>query len=721
MKVGPRQTVLTLSANCLVVGLCGILTACEGAPAVSPTGMVPPSRDCRTEFTYRSESETAQVVVSGPFNDWSETADRMLETTPGQFSLKLNLPAGDHPYKLIVDGQWVLDPARPQSIFVRGVENSRMRVEPCANPRLELPEFQVSRDGQLNARIEYVDGEMAKGRGEVRALLNGVSVDTGSHPTSIDVSESGLAPGKYVLEVFAEDAEGRTAPALYLPFWVEASTFAWDGLIYFPMTDRFINGRPDNDDPVEGLPALTNYAGGDFAGITERIESGYFEDLGVSVLWLSPLVKNPGGVFLGDDRRSYAGYHGYWPSAIQETQPRFGSMQELQALVAAAHQRGIRVIADLVLNHVHSAHPHYEDHPEWFNGDGSCVCGQSCDWESRALDCWFSPYLPDYASQSTEVIDTLVDDALWWLKEANLDGFRVDAVKHFERAVVRNLRGHLNEIERPTGTRLLMLGETFVGEGARDQIASYIDDSQLHGQFDFPWYWDVLRVIVRGDGPLSDLEGTMQRAVDVYGDAIMSPMLGNHDVARAYSHAAGDISDLYGSGAKEQAWNNPPGLHDDDWAFNKLKVAFGFLLTQPGLPLIYYGDEAGLPGAGDPDNRRMMPQSLQGRQQGLFAHVARLGQARASQPALRKAGTLVLLAEADTLVYVRGPESTSPVIVALHRGAGTRNLVLDLPPEIYTSLEPTVTHRLGGGTESLENGKLQLSLEPWSVEILSRN
>lgn len=720
MKVHPKISALSFGTRSLAVALCCLVAACD--EPVAPMSMGPEPRDCLTEFVYQATSETTQVVVSGPFNDWSETADRMLETSPGQFSIKLNLPTGDHPYKLIVDGQWVLDPRRPQTMFVRGVENSRIRVASCTIPKLELTEFRVSRDGQLNASIKYVDGENAQGRGDTRILLNGQQLSVPSVGALLEISESGLRTGKHVLEVFVDDAQGLSAAPLYLPFWVEASTFAWDGLIYFPMTDRFINGRADNDDPVQGLPALTNYAGGDFAGITQRIESGYFEDLGVTVLWLSPLVKNPGGVFLGDDSRSYAGYHGYWPSAIQETQPRFGSLQELQELVAAAHEQGIRVIADLVLNHVHSAHPHFEDHPEWFNGDGSCVCGQSCDWESRALDCWFSPYLPDYVSQSTEVIDTLVEDSLWWLKAANLDGFRVDAVKHFERAVVRNLRGHLDQIERPTGTRILLLGETFVGEGARDQIASYVDDSQLHGQFDFPWYWDVLRVVVRGDGPLSDLEDTMTRGASAYGDtAIMSPMLGNHDVARAYSHAAGDISDLYGSASKEQGWNNPPGLHDDDWAFNKLKVAFGFLLTQPGLPLIYYGDESGLPGAGDPDNRRMMPTTLQGRQQGLFAHVARLGKVRASQPTLRQAGTRVLLAEADTLVYVRGPETSAPVIVALHRGDSPRTLSLDLPPEIYALLEPAVTDRLGGGTESLENGKLQLSLEPWSVEILTGN
>src|SRR5690606_34166946 len=137
-------------------------------------------------------------------------------------------------------------------------------------------------------------------------------------------------------------------------FWIEAEPFQWtDGAMYAAFTDRFRNGDPSNDEPVSGADFQVDFQGGDFAGIRQAIEEGYFTKLGVRSIWISNVVANPDGAFTGDFGKRYSGYHGYWPSAARETQRRFGTLEELRALTRAAHARGIRVIGDFVINHLH--------------------------------------------------------------------------------------------------------------------------------------------------------------------------------------------------------------------------------------------------------------------------------------------------------------------------------------------------------------------------------
>ncbi|MDI7269238.1 MAG: alpha-amylase family glycosyl hydrolase, partial [Myxococcota bacterium] len=692
-------------------------------------------RRCAVTIAHRPGGPVRDLSAAGEFNGWSRTSHRMTDPDgDGAFTVDVNVGPGEYAYKLVRDGEWILDPATPLRKWVDGIENSSLPVEDCREPALEPISFETAFDpvsgrGTLAAVAQYVDGSQRAGiaPASISVAVNGTP--TASHALDpvtnrIAIDLRGLAPGKYTVRVDARDMAGRSARTLHLPGWVEAERFDWnDALIYSVFPDRFRNGDPSNDAPAPGVEPIANYLGGDFRGIIDAIEEGYFDRLGVNALWLGPVVANPDGGFPGVDPHMYTGYHGYWPIAARETQRRFGTLEELRELTSAAHRRGIRVIVDLVMNHVHQEHPYWARHRAdgWFNGDGSCVCGQgSCDWETRKLDCWFAPYLPDFDFRNHDAAVRFVEDALWWIFEADLDGFRCDAVKHMPISVTMRLAGAIADRYERTGERFYLVGETFTGEDGRWEIGSFIGPFALDGQFDFPIYWAALDAIVRRGRGLDALDAAVRVNEAFYQPGtVMSPFIGNHDVPRALSHANGDIADLWGNNSRWQAWNDPPGPATRAGPYDRLKQAFAFVLTQPGAPLIYYGDEIGLPGAGDPDNRRMMRfgASLAALERDLLSFVQTIGQARRDLRALRRGVRVTLRARPDFYAYARHAGPGEAAIVAINRSGAEVSETLYVPSSFGLAEGTMLADRIWGTEATLRAGALTVRVPPGSASI----
>ncbi|MBZ4422838.1 alpha-amylase family glycosyl hydrolase [Myxococcus sp. RHSTA-1-4] len=640
-----------------------------------------PVRTCEVRLTYApQQSVQGGVSVIGEWNGFSSSALKLEDRGDGVFTARLEgLEPRDYGYRFVVGAKEMMDPENPYSRWVRADEYSRLRVPDCRQPVLELKRFSATPDGTLDVEVAYLDGtdEAGPSRQDMELSLDGEVRPEAYDPATgrFRLQVSGLVQGKHHVKVRAKDSAGRAPEPLYLPFWVEPQDFRWEsGLMYFAFTDRFRNGRADNDGPVADVDPIANYQGGDFAGITEKIEEGYFDALGVRTLWLSPVDQNPEGRFIGTGGKYYAGYHGYWPNQPRTTQHRFGSLEELRALTTAAHKRGIRVIADLVLNHVHQEHPYWLQHQAdgWFNTSASCVCGtQDCDWEEKRLTCKFTHYLPDFNWRSSDMVDTFIADTLWWLEAADFDGFRMDAVKHMDQVAGRTLRGKLKEITAMTGTEFYLVGETFVGSDGRSQIARYISPRELDGQFDFPLYWPLREAFADGQGLQRVDEAVRANEVFYAPGTLNSPFLGNHDVARFMSQAA---KQLDGEGGDPFSPNRPPPTVADPAAFEKAKYAFAFLLTQPGVPLIYYGDEIGMPGAGDPDNRRMMRFGgmVEPLERELLELVQKLGQVRRQNPALQTGDRHTLRVEDDLYVFQRSLPDGTGAIVVINRGTALR-------------------------------------------------
>ncbi|AKT40284.1 alpha-amylase family glycosyl hydrolase [Chondromyces crocatus] len=470
-------------------------------------------------------------------------------------------------------------------------------------------------------------------------------------------------------------------------------TFNWrDAVLYFVFVDRFFNGDPSNDGPsIPQVQPPAAYQGGDWAGVRQKLAEGYFTELGVNVLWLTVPMDNTDQAGQGNgESHMYSAYHGYWPRDLTQPEARFGTMAEFKALVDEAHAMGIKVIVDYAMNHVHASSPVYQQNQSWFwpndNGSGgNCICGDGCSWDgAQGRRCWFTSYLPDFNFTVAAARNWSVDNAVWWIKETGIDGYRLDAVKHIEDQWIIDLRNRVkSEILPSTGEHFYMVGETFTGD--RGLINHYVDSYRmLDGQFDFPLRASIVRTLLMRHGSLNELVNELNISDGAFANGIMSTFIGNHDVPRSI-HFAEDTP-MWGDawdGGKDRNWSNLPGLPGGASAFERLANGFTLIYTTKGVPLIYYGDEIGLPGAGDPDNRRFMAWSgYSAGQTKLLNHMKKLGTIRAAHPALRRGNRQTLTVNTDTLAYsMTGSGET--VYVTINR-SDTAQQVGGLPAGQFT-------------------------------------
>jgi glycosidase len=498
--------------------------------------------------------------------------------------------------------------------------------------------------------------------------------------------------------------------------------FDWrDSVIYFVFVDRFNNANTSLDSAckVPGVSGpIADYQGGDWAGVTQKINDGYFTELGVNTLWITVPFDNPstGGKGVGGDDHVYSGYHGYWPRLDRDDptalshEACFGSFDDLKALVAAAHAKGLKVLFDYAMVHVHSASAVYQAHNDWFwpnskPGAPNCVCGQGCDWNTDGERCWFTDYLPHWNYTNAAARTWSVANAVAWITKTadpsgvGVDGFRADAIKHVDLSWLTELRAKIKSdvtSKQSPPQRFYMVGETY-DFGDRDLLKKYINPAtKLDGQFDFPLRKHVVDATLIRTERMSDLAAFMDSNDYFYGaDAVMSTFIGNHDLPRVIHLAANNRlwGDNQGADGKDRAWSNQPGVVTELEAYERVANGFAVLFTNRGAPLVYYGDEIGLPGAGDPDNRRLMPWGgLSANQTFLRERLKRLGDIRSKHPALRRGTRATLNADADTWTYVRQTTGDT-VYVAVNRSDSAKQ-VSGLPS---ASLEDLVSGQLANG------------------------
>ena len=510
------------------------------------------------------------------------------------------------------------------------------------------------------------------------------------------------------MEPTRTDATGNTnnvaAPLTCDPYTCDLPTptppgvFDWrDAVIYFVFVDRFLDGDLTNDLPTpSGVQRPAAYQGGDWKGVTQRITEGYFTDLGVNTLWLTVPFQNA-DTFAGPglyDANLYTSYHGYWPTEVGQPERGFGTLAELKALVDAAHARGIKVLFDYAMVHVHDSATVYQQHMDWFwpnsFGTGNCICGQGCDWNAQGDRCWFASYLPHWNYTNDAARAWSVAQAVQWVKDTGVDGYRLDAIKHIDSRWMVDLRARLDAEVLATQSprqRFYMVGETYDFYN-QAYLKSFIDPAtKLDGQFDFPLRRVVAEAMLLRTTGLDGLKAFMDGNDQYYGpNAVMSTWLGNHDLPRAI-HLAEEppVWSDQSNGGTDRSWNNPPGLPGSRKPFEKLANAYAVLLTNRGAPLVYYGDEVGLPGAGDPDNRRPMQWTgYSADQLYLRERLKTLLKIRAAHPALRRGVRVTLQVDGDFWLYrMVAPEEE--LIVALNRGDADRQTTM-LPSTPFQEL-----------------------------------
>ncbi len=304
-----------------------------------------------------------------------------------------------------------------------------------------------------------------------------------------------------------------------------------------------------------------------------------------------------------------------------------------------------------------------------------------------------SLYLPTFDFERDPAVQALIDNAIWWAVQYDLDGFRLDAVKHIPHEFWWKFREALRS-RLKAKPDFYLVGETFLG---RAGIASFVGPNMLDGQFDFPLYDSIRETLAENRSTLSQLEESLTSSERQYGkQALMSPLVGNHDKGRFMAYADGDLP-VEGVKEEEVGWHSPPTV-DDPARYDRLKLAQAFLLSIDGAPMIYYGDEFGMTGAGDPDNRRPMRfgEEVTATEREVLEHFRKAAKARAAHPALRYGSRRTLLAGADELVFVRA-WLDDRLLCAFNRSASPLQKALKLRPNSPTANTSTFLVRGASG------------------------
>ena len=463
--------------------------------------------------------------------------------------------------------------------------------------RVEPPCWWIGMDTDLQLMLygDRIGGSKVSVDATVKGLSVGKVTST-DNPNYLFVEVkvgNRLDPGTYTFNLVTKDGRQLDFDYEFLKRRdgsAKRGSFGPADAVYLLMPDRFANGDKSNDssrDAVEKADPkdLGGRHGGDIQGIIDHLDD--LNDLGVTTIWPTPL--------LFDNEKSYS-YHGYACADYYKIDPRYGTNELYRSFVKKAHNKGMKVIMDMVPNHCGTAHWWMKDLPSetWINYPENlkrkgnklirtnAAMSTHTDPHAAEVDkelCvngWFDTTMPDLNLADPLVRQYLVQMAVWWVEYADLDGLRVDTFPYSDK---KGIAAWTKAI-RSEYKNLNIVGEVWFGDVAscsywegRKQFDGY--NSQLPSVMDFPLMFATISALT-ADG--TDWEPSMMRiynslALDwLYDDpSDILIFLGNHDTPRLAHELGGDPE--------------------------KIKMAYALLATMRGVPQLYYGDEYGLQSA----------------------------------------------------------------------------------------------------------------------------
>ncbi|NDV43994.1 alpha-amylase family glycosyl hydrolase [Flagellimonas sediminis] len=477
--------------------------------------------------------------------------------------------------------------------------------------------------------------------------------------------------------------------------------FVWEGAnVYFLLTDRFNNGNPKNDvnfDRTEETGVLRGFEGGDIQGIIQKIEEGYFTDLGVNAIWLTPIVEQIHGATNEGTGNTY-GYHGYWTKDWTSMDPNFGTKKDLANLVKVAHGKGIRILLDVVLNHTG---PVTDKDPVW--PDDWVRTGPTCEFTTyeNTTECTLVANLPDILTESDEPVE--LPDALLakWKDEGRLSKELDELNLFFERTnyprapryyIIKWLTDYINDygVDGFRVDTVKHVNENAWGDLYKEACYAFDMWKKKHQDkiLDENPFYMVGEVYNYGISGGRDYDFG-DRKVDFFGYGFKSLINFElkSDANNTYESIFTKYSNLLNTKLKGKSVLNYLSSHDDGAPFDRERKkpyrAANVLLLTPGASQIYYGDETSRPliveGAeGDANLRSFMnwkdldtvPEI-----QKIHKHWQKLGQFRRNHPSIG-AGKHKILTKAPYVfsrTYMED-EYKDKVVVGLDLPKGKKSL-----------------------------------------------
>lgn len=575
----------------------------EGITEVIPSnvGCVLDGENGQIHFYYRDDEMVAAK------NTQESIADKVSVTINGKenkmtydaanerFYYDLtDIKTGDYCYYYTVDGKEKLDAFNEKTKDFNGKKCSYRfykKFDAAITAELSKASMDYNDNNVLTVKTNPAEGadmsgfEVATATVDLSAL--GLSSTYAIDPELMEVSISCLdttTAGDKTLPVTVKDIYGNVYKTSTNVTVTERNKkdgdFDWDeAVIYFAVTDRFFDGDTSNNDAYgvgdynTGDKGGSSYHGGDFAGLTEKLD--YLEDLGVNTIWITPIVEN-----ITDDQHDAKtdtatyGYHGYWASDFTELNKHLGTKEEFAALLDAAHSRGMKLMVDVVLNHAGYGTENY------FNSiltdkDGNAIKMLRDSSNTVSGDDKLAPLsdLPDFVTEDSEVRNQLIEWQTEWMDEFDIDYYRVDTVKHVDSTTWSALKNSLTKVNPD----FKMIGE-YSGAGYAN-TAGELGTGSMDALLDFDFN-DFAKDFV--GGKISTVENSLLKRNGVLNNtATMGNFLNSHDE-----------DTLQYKLVKESKFS-------EEEAYNLMKVAATLQITAKGQPVIYYGDELGQAGAND--------------------------------------------------------------------------------------------------------------------------
>jgi glycosidase len=529
--------------------------------------------------------------------------------------------------------------------------------------------------------------------------------------------------GAQRLQVLLTDGKHNVA----LPFTLAArvpggkSGFSSADAMYLIFTDRFANGDPSNDNAEapygkSDRSDTHGWHGGDLRGITQHVD--YLQHLGVNTVWITPAYENSGEVHA---------YHGYDATDIYAVDPHFGKLEDYKQLASTLHARNMKLVLDLVPNHVGPAHIWANDPPTpgWLHGTPANHVRTQSNFETIVdpqahpgsslpiTNGWFSDSKPDLNQDDPLASKYLIQNAIWWIETAGLDGLRLDTFPYVQRTFWHDFHATLHGLY----PHLTTVGEIY---NHHPEVTSFFAggverrgvDTGLDTPFDFPMFSTLRNVLIKG-APMTQLADVLHQDKLYPHPERLVPFLGNHDTGRFLSEPGATIEEL--------------------------AMGYGLVTTLRGMPELYAGDEIAMRGGKDPDNRRDFPGGFPGdpqnaftqegrtpEQQTMFQTVSTLLHLRAQHPALLHGQQVVLHADEDSFFFLRAVDietgchngaADDRVVVAANRSSHSRDLQVSLSSNSLSGCSQATPLYGTAASADFAQGHLTLHLAPMSVSL----
>lgn len=666
------------------------------------------AQDVLHKFVFVADEKLKTVSVAGTFNNWNKDANPMQLDADGRtWTVSLKLGVGKHQYKFIKNGdQWITDPKAVKNEDDGGgnINSILFITPPDCKIKASRTDGQTAKsaifheplapyfnfyNGKIQLKFRSRPGDLSGVKvvsGKVTVTAKESPVDEFYSNWKADLPWDGKSKLFYRFETMDGSAKSSYSYSVDPAKTAIFATPAWvpQTVVYQIFPDRFANGSRSNDPadvmPWDAKPTYSNRYGGDVAGVSQHLK--HLKDLGVGTVYFNPIFASPSN-------------HRYEADDFYQPDKEFGTQAEFIALTKEMKANGIHTVMDFVFNHTSPRFFAFKDLAE--KGQDSAFK----DWyfpktfpvvvgDSKTYEAWYGfPSMPKVNIVNPAARDWFLKMAQFWLKNAALDGMRLDVANEVNPEFWRTMR----PVVKKANPNVWIIGEIW-GDGS-----PWLKGDQFDSVMNYQFRDACLKFIAKGTTNSTQFANQLMKVHESYVPQVsnnMMNLLSSHDTARFLTEAGGDK--------------------------NLQKLAAAIQFTWVGAPSVYYGEELGMEGGPDPDNRRGMTWEKAVPTNDVLVYYKKLATLKRSNSALWTPNVEFLPVdgtESDRVgAYCRTSDKDA-VLVAYNRSDMEQTISLRPPTSVRKLASGGLSDIISGDRFAVSDRPVIIKLRPFSARVLA--